>query len=187
MGEIFQEVEYNKALVLASRVHKGQVRAGTSEPYIVHPMAVAQILMHYGCDHSEVIAGLLHDTIEDTKDPKKKADLIQEILTNFGFLVLQLVKGVTKISTHEDGNRIARTKIDIFYYVSRPEGCHNIKIADVMHNLSRIDSLDRGFAKTYLFEKHLLISEFEKNGKADPEMLKDVRALIDKLRIEFNK
>ena len=54
------------ALEWAARAHRGQVRKGSSVPYLVHPLNVAKILIHQGCEEDLVIAGLLHDTVEDT-------------------------------------------------------------------------------------------------------------------------
>ena len=182
---IVEQIDFNKAFLVSSRVHKGQVRDGTNEPYISHPLAVSQILIDYGRPRVEVIAGILHDTIEDIKGDSARSALIEEILKDFGFEVLQLVKGVTKISKKEDGNRRDRVKIDIYHYVMASAGSHNVKIADVMHNLSDVATLDQGFARKYIREKDWLISEFEKNGKADAEMLRDVRTLINKLLVQF--
>lgn len=180
-----EQVEYNKAYLIASRVHKGQVRTGTNEPYISHPLAVSQILLEYSRPKEEVIGGILHDTVEDINGAKAKADLIEEIQAGFGIDILKLILGVTKISRHEDGNRQTRVAIDITHFAIQPAGSHNIKIADVMHNLSDLSALDQNFAKQYIREKDLLITEFEKSRKADPEMLYDVRVLINTLMNEF--
>ena len=56
----------HEALYFAARAHDGQRRKGTDIPYIVHPYEVAQILMAEGAEEEVVVAGLLHDTIEDT-------------------------------------------------------------------------------------------------------------------------
>ena len=54
-----------KAYEIARRLHDGQFRK-SGEPYIIHPIAVAKILAQFGMDNETVIAGLLHDSIEDT-------------------------------------------------------------------------------------------------------------------------
>ena len=56
----------HEALYFAARAHDGQRRKGTDIPYIVHPYEVAQILMAEGAEEEVIIAGLLHDTVEDT-------------------------------------------------------------------------------------------------------------------------
>ena len=71
----------------------GDIKRKSGEPYIVHPVAVAKILIDNDMDYSTIIAGLLHDVVEDTKfttfDIKKK----------FGAVVAKLVDGVTKINS----------------------------------------------------------------------------------------
>ena len=180
-----EQIDFNRALILAEEIHLGQVRTGTNKPYITHPMAVAQLLIEYGRPKNEVIAGLLHDTVEDTTGDKLA--LRKRIEDKFGLEVERLVFYVTKISCREDGNRSTRVKIDIYHYVSGPEGSHNIKLADVMHNLSDADTLDPQFAKKYVKEKHMLLLALEAVNKADKQMLIDTRILIDKLLLRFNK
>jgi (p)ppGpp synthase/HD superfamily hydrolase len=76
----------HKAIEFAAVAHLGHKRKGTEIPYIAHPFEVAQILTAAGAGEPVIIAGLLHDTLEDT-------DLTSEdILQNFGGAVLKLVK-----------------------------------------------------------------------------------------------
>ena len=79
-----------KAYVYSAKVHQGQVRK-SGEPYLVHPLEVAGILADLKLDEASIVAGLLHDTIEDTL---AKPEEIKEI---FGVEVLELVEGVTKL------------------------------------------------------------------------------------------
>ena len=85
------EQEMRIALETAFLAHRGQTRK-SGEPYLVHPVECATILARSGMDMCSVVAGLLHDTVEDT--PLNFADL--EIL--FGRDVAQIVEGVTKVS-----------------------------------------------------------------------------------------
>ena len=80
-----------KAYQYAKDLHQGQYRQ-SGEPYVMHPLTVAYILadMHADCD--AICAGLLHDTLEDTKITK------EEIEENFNPSVAKLVNGVTKLS-----------------------------------------------------------------------------------------
>ena len=79
-----------EAIEIAAQAHDGQVRKGTSTPYITHPYAVGLILMDAGCSESLVIAGILHDTVEDT-------DLTLEcIRKNFGNHVAEIVDGCSE-------------------------------------------------------------------------------------------
>src|SRR5437879_7692849 len=80
-----------KAYVFSAKVHQGQIRK-SGDPYLVHPLEVSGILADLKLDEHSIVAGLLHDTIEDT--------LAQpgEIKELFGQEVLELVEGVTKLA-----------------------------------------------------------------------------------------
>jgi (p)ppGpp synthase/HD superfamily hydrolase len=78
------------AIELAAKAHHRQVRKGTEIPYIVHPLAVAGILIRANCPEHLVIAGILHDTLEDT--PLR----LDEIQSQFGREVADLVVGVSE-------------------------------------------------------------------------------------------
>jgi (p)ppGpp synthase/HD superfamily hydrolase len=81
-----------KAINSASRLHAGQVRKGdVNLPYISHPFAVAWILSNYTDDEDIIIAGLLHDVLEDVED-YYYADLIKD----FGPKVAEIVKGISE-------------------------------------------------------------------------------------------
>ena len=73
------------AIVFAAKKHAGQVRKGTDVPYITHPMEVMQILTSNGCLEDVIIAGILHDTLEDT-DAKQ-----EDIFELFGENVMNIV------------------------------------------------------------------------------------------------
>jgi (p)ppGpp synthase/HD superfamily hydrolase len=179
------EIAYNKAKLLAERIHLLQTRAGTGIPYVTHPITVSEILIKYGRSEEEVIAGVLHDVVEDIDGTEEAENLKREIARDFGNTVLSIVLGATKISKKEDGNRLARVKIDIYHYVMGSAGVHNVKIADTMHNLSDLSTLDPTFAKKYLREKEWLVAEFAKNGKADKQMLADLQMQIEVLKSQF--
>ncbi len=131
-----------RAVEVAKKAHEGQFRK-TGEPYIVHPLAVKKILEEWGMDEDTVIAGILHDTVEDT-------DLtLADVKEQFGESVAFLVDGVTKLSTARNGMR------DIDTYL--PETKDNflrlmialgddirvliIKLADRLHNLRTLSAL----------------------------------------------
>lgn len=80
-----------KAYTFSKSAHSGQFRR-SGEPYIFHPLGVAEILADLRLDIPTIITGLLHDTVEDTKVT------LEEIEKEFGPVVRQLVDGVTKIS-----------------------------------------------------------------------------------------
>lgn len=78
------------AIELAARAHHGQVRKGTEIPYIVHPLAVASLLIRVECPEQLVIAALLHDVVEDTAFP------IREVAARFGPEVADLVNALSE-------------------------------------------------------------------------------------------
>lgn len=92
----------NHALAYAAKHHDQQVRKGTRLPYLTHPANVAIILTRYGCDEDTVVAGILHDAIEDcvTKDFTREM-LEQRIAQKFGGEVLDTVLSVTH-RKHDD-------------------------------------------------------------------------------------
>lgn len=63
--ETTESARIKKAVEIATQAHEGQLRR-TGEPYIIHPLAVKKILEEWGMDEDTVIAGILHDTVEDT-------------------------------------------------------------------------------------------------------------------------
>lgn len=83
----------HRAIEFATLKHQGQYRKGTKTPYIVHPMEVMQILTANGCGEEVVVAGILHDTLEDTKTTK------EELTYYFGERVAELVACETEDKT----------------------------------------------------------------------------------------
>ena len=130
------------AIEVATKAHEGQFRK-TGEPYIVHPLAVKKILEEWGMDEDTVIAGILHDTVEDTSLTLK--DIKQE----FGESVAFLVDGVTKLSTARNGMRDIDTYLpatkDNFLRLMIALGDDIrvliIKLADRLHNLRTLSAL----------------------------------------------
>ena len=87
-----------KAWEFCVRYHEGQMRA-SGEPYIIHPLEVAEVLAEMKLDATAIAAGLLHDAVEDT--PVTSA----EIAAEFGEQVAHIVEGVTKIDKIQFANR----------------------------------------------------------------------------------
>ncbi len=132
----------NHAVEVAKKAHAGQFRK-TGEPYIVHPLAVKKILEEWGMDEDTIIAGILHDTVEDT-------DLtLEDIKKEFGESVAFLVDGVTKLSTARNGMRDIDTYLpatkDNFLRLMIALGDDIrvliIKLADRLHNLRTLSAL----------------------------------------------
>ena len=78
------------AIEVAARAHRGHCRKGTPIPYIVHPLAVSKILIDAGCPEDVVVAGILHDTVEDTPVS------LDEIRQGFGDAVARIVEGASE-------------------------------------------------------------------------------------------
>jgi len=81
----------NEAIELAAKAHKDQTRKGSDTPYIVHPFEVALILKENNADNDVIIAGILHDVLEDTDVEE------EEIRSKFGDEILNLVLGASEV------------------------------------------------------------------------------------------
>ena len=94
----------NHALAFAAKHHDRQVRKGTRLPYLTHPASVAIILTRYSQDDDTVVAGILHDVIEDcVRENYTKEMLAQRIADKFGMAVLDTVLSITQRNTDDAG------------------------------------------------------------------------------------
>ena len=94
----------NHAFAFAAKHHDRQVRKGTRLPYLTHPANVAVILTRYGRDEPTIVAGILHDVIEDClRDGYTRDMLEQRIGDKFGAEVLDTVLAVTQRQVDEEG------------------------------------------------------------------------------------
>jgi len=99
----------NHAFAFAAKHHDRQVRKGTRLPYLTHPANVAIILTRYGRDEETVIAGILHDVIEDCVREGWTREMLEDrIAAKFGSEVLAAVLAVTKRRTDDDGVELSR-------------------------------------------------------------------------------
>jgi len=99
----------NHAFAFAAKHHDRQVRKGTRLPYLTHPANVAIILTRYGRDEETVIAGILHDVIEDCVREGWTREMLEDrIAAKFGSEVLAAVLAVTKRRTDDDGVEFSR-------------------------------------------------------------------------------
>ncbi len=120
-----------RAYIYSARVHEGQVRL-SGEPYLSHPLEVAGILADMKLDPESVVAGILHDVIEDTPATPK------EIKTLFGPEVMHIVSGVSKLSSLSFGSSRARQAESIrkmFLAMADDIRVILIKLADRLHNM----------------------------------------------------
>ena len=94
----------NHALAFAAKHHDRQVRKGTRLPYLTHPANVAIILTRYDRDEDTVVAGILHDVVEDCVRERYTRDMLeQRIGEKFGADVLEAVLAVTQRTSDDDG------------------------------------------------------------------------------------
>jgi (p)ppGpp synthase/HD superfamily hydrolase len=128
----------NHAFAFAAKHHDRQVRKGTRLPYLTHPANVAIILTRYGRDEETVIAGILHDVIEDcVREGWTREMLTDRIAAKFGDAVLETVLSVTKRRVDEDGVEFAREEIRTDYLVrlaTASDAARWVCAADKVHN-----------------------------------------------------
>ncbi len=132
----------NHAFAFAAKHHDQQVRKGTRLPYLTHPANVAVILTRYGRDESTVVAGILHDVVEDcARNGYTRSTLEQRIGDKFGHDVLETVLGVTERRLDEEGVELSteERKDD---YLARLAGASDasrwVCAADKIHNAGSI-------------------------------------------------
>ncbi len=128
-----------KAFFLAKEAHKG-VRRRSGEPYILHPIAVAQIVVsEEGLGVKSTCAALLHDVVEDT------SYTVEDIENLFGPKVAAMVDGLTKVAAalNEDVSAQAETFRKILLTLSEDIRVIIIKIADRLHNMRTLGSMPR--------------------------------------------
>ena len=123
----------------ASESHSGVLRK-SGEPYIIHPLAVARILMENNMDYATIMAGLLHDVVEDTPIT------LDDIKDKFGSTVAKLVDGVTKI----DNITLEKEKLTeadsmkrLLLAMGDDVRVIFIKLADRLHNMRTVKFLSR--------------------------------------------
>ena len=117
-----------RAFEVAERAHKGQLRK-SGDPYITHPVAVAEILLDFGLDANSIAAALLHDTVEDTSYSQ------ESLRKDFGPEVASLVDGVTKLDRLTYGPTAeAETVRKMVVAMAKDIRVLVIKLADRLHN-----------------------------------------------------
>ena len=128
----------NHALAFAAKHHDQQVRKGTGLPYLTHPANVAIILTRYGCDEETVLAGILHDVVEDcVRDGMPREGLERRIGEKFGHTVLQDVLAVTHRRHDDDGVELSseERKTDYLERLAHAsERARWVCAADKLHN-----------------------------------------------------
>jgi GTP pyrophosphokinase len=134
-----QVVLLDRAIEYASQKHDGQLRK-SGEPYITHPLHVAATLVEWGMDIDSIVAGVLHDTVEDTDAT------LDEIKRDFGRDVAFLVDGVTKVSQARAGMKNLEHYLPsttdnltkLLIAVGQDVRVIIIKLADRLHNMQTL-------------------------------------------------
>ncbi len=133
-GRQYDIEKIKSAYHLAEKMHEGQKRS-SGEPYIIHPVEVAVILVGLGMDSDTLVAGLLHDVVEDT------SETLDDIERIYGHNIAQLVDGVTKITTLDitsldsKEQQQAENVRKMLLAMSQDIRVIIIKLADRLHNL----------------------------------------------------
>ena len=135
-----EEIELvKKAHLIAEKAHSGQFRK-SGEPYITHPLSVALILAELKLDFYCIVAAILHDCIEDTSVTK------DEVRDQFGKEVAHIVEGVSKLTNLEftsSTQKQAQNFQKLILAMSKDMRVMIIKLADRLHNMRTIDSMDK--------------------------------------------
>jgi GTP pyrophosphokinase len=148
INEVIERVQQNfpeadaalleRAYVYSAKVHQGQLRL-SGEPYLSHPLAVAQILADMRLDEVTVAAGLLHDAVEDTLATE------QQIAEQFGEDIRFLVAGLTKLAKVEFQSReeaAAENFRKMLLAMSKDIRIILIKLADRLHNMRTLEHME---------------------------------------------
>ncbi len=168
----------------------GQTRKGSGEPYIVHPLQVAELVYTMGHEFGyppewievAVIAALLHDTIEDT-------DCTYNLIeTKFGAVVRDTVFWLTDVVDKKKGNRRVRKELERVRLMAAPGRVKFIKCCDIIANAMSILKDKPDSAQLFLTEKMALLDQFvhynrlhkgtDNIGKLDKNMLDRCRRTL---------
>ena len=130
-GRTYDVEKITSAYEFADKAHAGQKRS-SGEPYITHPLAVADILLDLGMDTDTICAALLHDVVEDTDATSEQVSQL------YGEEVANMVEGVTKLTKteiHNEEQRKEETIRKILVAMSGDVRIMIIKLADRLHNM----------------------------------------------------
>jgi (p)ppGpp synthase/HD superfamily hydrolase len=130
---------FDRALLYATHVHGGQVRKGTSTPYVAHLLAVAATVLEYGGDEDLAIAALLHDSVEDQGGTAR----LDDVRNRFGNRVALVVEACSdSLADTAKGERKAdwqdRKKAYLSHLLKANEDILRVSLADKVHNARAI-------------------------------------------------
>lgn len=148
---------YERAVEIATQKHQHQKRKYSGEPYIMHPIRVAQIVLKYKESkhiHKLRIAAVLHDTFEDTDYT------YEECWKEFGFFIANLVLELTtpkNVKGHDKANYLSKKTRSMTSYALV------IKLADRMNNVSDLRYVSKSFRQKYIKETRIVIANLIAN------------------------
>ncbi|MDB5177918.1 MAG: relA [Candidatus Saccharibacteria bacterium] len=174
-------LELEHAIDYAKKAHNGQKRR-SGEPYITHPIAVAATLAKWGMDIDTVLAGVLHDTVEDTEVE------LSDIENLFGRDVAFLVDGVTKVSQARAGMRDLSSYLPqttdnlskLLIAIGQDVRVIIIKLADRLHNLQTLEHMPKDKQKKIARESLEVFAPM-----ADKLGMGQVRLQIEELGFQY--
>lgn len=170
-----------EALEFAREAHATQKRKYCEDPYIVHPIRVAELVRTVPHSTEMICAAYLHDVVEDT--PVE----IEEIRKRFGQKVAQLVHELTDEFTKENYphlNRKSRKKEEVARQAKISRDAKTVKLADVIDNTLDIVRNDRNFARRYIPEMQALTEVLE---GGDPTLYNRAMSEVEKGRLILKK
>ena len=168
----FEASLFEKALNFAKLKHSSQKRKFTGEPYIVHPIRVAEITKRYGGTESQIIAAILHDTIEDTETTE------DEIRREFGDEIAGLVVSLT--NDEDEKNRLGKAE----YLTKKISGMSSnsllVKFADRLDNVNDLSSNNPDWSKTYARQTDYILSHLDNPNLNEThlEIIKKIKEII---------
>ena len=143
----WRDAEIFAAWTYAERLHRGQTRPKTKQPYILHPFAVCKLLRRFNAPQVLLQAALLHDVLED-----QGASLIK-IAERFSPAVADLVLECSRVTTPADGPRHMRHQMELQRMRTMSPAAQSLKLGDIACNAISIVRRDPSFARVYLPEK----------------------------------
>ena len=156
MGAIHRRTQPALTYATAAHAAVGQRRKYTNQPYIVHPIRVANIVDSYGGTDDMISAAYLHDVVEDTHIT------IEDINDMFGSVIAVIVDELTDVSIASDGNRVTRKAIDRAHSADATWAAQFVKCADMIDNSGDIGRHDPSFNVVYCKEMLLLLEVLDK-------------------------
>ena len=121
---------FERALVLATRLHRGQIRKGSGVPDVAHLLAVCELTLEYGGDEDEAIAALLHDAIEDQGGAIARAQILRE----FGLQVTEIVEGCSETDEVPRPPWRARREAYVEHIAHASASVRLVSACDKLHN-----------------------------------------------------